>query len=68
MREVTDFGIAKVIDEQTRTRTFKGSQHVAYMAPEGWEYQTNTIKLDVYSVGLVYYQILAEASIASIRI
>ena len=56
--KISDFGISKVIDEQTRTHTFKGAQHIAYMAPEGWESQTNTFKLDVYSVGLVYYQIL----------
>jgi len=28
------------------------------MAPEGWANQTNTIKIDVYSVGLVFYEIL----------
>jgi eukaryotic-like serine/threonine-protein kinase len=56
--KIGDFGISKVIDEQTRTNTFKGAQHIHYMAPEGWESQTNTFKLDVYSVGLVYYQIL----------
>jgi eukaryotic-like serine/threonine-protein kinase len=56
--KISDFGISKVVDEQTRTQTFKGAQHIAYMAPEGWESQTNTYKLDVYSVGLVYYQIL----------
>jgi len=56
--KISDFGISKVIDEQTRTHTFKGAQHIAYMAPEGWESQTNTFKLDIYSVGIVYYQIL----------
>ena len=47
--KISDFGISKVIDEQTRTHTFKGAQHIAYMAPEGWEIETNTFKLDVYS-------------------
>lgn len=56
--KIGDFGISKVIDEQTRTMTFKGGQHVMYMAPEGWENQTNSYKLDVYSVGLVFYEIL----------
>jgi serine/threonine protein kinase len=28
------------------------------MAPEGWRIETNTKKIDVYSVGLVFYQIL----------
>jgi hypothetical protein len=57
--KISDFGISKFIDESTRLHTFKGGQHIAYMAPEGWRNQPNTFKLDVYSVGLVFYQILA---------
>src|SRR6202050_2526384 len=53
-----DFGISKFVDESTRLHTFKGGQHIAYMAPEGWQNQTNTVYLDVYSVGLVFYEIL----------
>lgn len=56
--KVADFGISKFLDESTRTYSFKGGQHVAYMAPEGWQELPNTPKLDVYSVGLVFYQIL----------
>jgi eukaryotic-like serine/threonine-protein kinase len=56
--KIGDFGISKFVDESTRSKTFKGGQHIAYMAPEGWLYQANTFKVDVYSVGLVYYQIL----------
>lgn len=56
--KIGDFGISKFVDESTRTKTFKGGQHIAYMAPEGWLYQANTFAIDVYSVGLVYYQIL----------
>jgi serine/threonine protein kinase len=56
--KIGDFGISKFVDESTRLHTFKGAQHIAYMAPEGWENQANTIKIDVYSVGLVFYEIL----------
>jgi eukaryotic-like serine/threonine-protein kinase len=56
--KIGDFGISKFVDEGTRLHTFKGGQHLAYMAPEGWQNQTNTFKLDVYSVGLLFYQIL----------
>lgn len=56
--KIGDFGISKFVDESTRLHTFKGGQHVAYMAPEGWQNQSNTFKLDVYSVGLLFYQIL----------
>jgi serine/threonine protein kinase len=58
--KIGDFGISKFVDESTRQHTFKGGQHPAYMAPEGWQSQTNTPKLDVYSVGLVFYEILAS--------
>jgi len=56
--KISDFGISKFADESTRTQTFKGGQHIAYMAPEAWQNQTNTFKIDVYSVGLVFHQIL----------
>jgi serine/threonine protein kinase len=56
--KIGDFGISKFVDESTRLHTFKGAQHIAYMAPEGWQTQTNTVYLDVYSVGLVFYEIL----------
>jgi hypothetical protein len=56
--KIGDFGISKFVDESTRLHTFKGGQHMAYMAPEGWQNQTNTVYLDVYSVGLVFYEIL----------
>lgn len=51
-------GKLKIGDFGTRLHSFKGCQHIAYMAPEGWENQANTVKLDVYAVGLVFYQIL----------
>lgn len=56
--KIGDFGLSKIVDARIRTRTFKGGQHVCYMAPEAWELRTNTIALDVYSVGLVFYEIL----------
>ncbi len=56
--KIGDFGISKFVDESTRLHTFKGHQHIWYMAPEGWVNQANTIKIDAYSVGLVFYEIL----------
>ncbi|MFL6307436.1 MAG: serine/threonine protein kinase [Candidatus Sulfotelmatobacter sp.] len=56
--KISDFGISKFVDESTRLHTFKGGQHVAYMAPEGWAGDTNTHKLDVYAVGVVFFEIL----------
>lgn len=56
--KIGDFGISKFANDRTRPYTFKGGQHVAYMAPEGWVNEQNTFKLDVYAVGLVFSQIL----------
>lgn len=56
--KISDFGISKFVDESTRLHTFKGGQHIAYMAPEGWVNEKNTFKLDVYAVGLLFFEIL----------
>lgn len=55
---IADFGIAKVVVELTRPETFKGIQSIWYMAPEVWRDERHTPKIDVYSAGLVFYQIL----------
>lgn len=55
---IADFGISKIAIDPTRPETFKGTQAVLYMAPEVWNQQKNSIKIDVYSVGLVFYEIL----------
>jgi serine/threonine protein kinase len=55
---IADFGIAKIVSDPTRPETFKGIQAVWYMAPEVWRQEKNTFKIDVYSAGLVFYQIL----------
>lgn len=55
--KISDFGLAKVAIQQTRTATFKGIGHLAYLAPEGWQGEANTIQMDIYSMGLVFYQL-----------
>jgi serine/threonine protein kinase len=56
--KITDFGLSKLVTERTRTLTFKGVGPIRYMAPEAWQLQQNTPKMDIYSVGLVFYEIL----------
>jgi serine/threonine protein kinase len=56
--KITDFGLSKLVAERTRTLTFKGVGPIRYMAPEAWRMQSNTPKMDIYSVGLVFYEIL----------
>src|SRR6267142_3493536 len=59
--KIADFGIARIGSEYTRPETFKGIQMFWYKAPEVWRQEKNTFKIDVYSVGLVFYQILTLA-------
>ncbi|MHB8276461.1 MAG: serine/threonine-protein kinase [Candidatus Humimicrobiaceae bacterium] len=55
--KVADFGLSKVVDAATRSQTFKGIQHIMYAAPEVWMQEKNTIAMDIYSMGIVYYEI-----------
>jgi serine/threonine protein kinase len=58
--KLTDFGLAKLAADETRTLTFKGVQHIHYKAPEGWKTEKNSFLMDVYSAGLVFFEILAR--------
>lgn len=55
---VADFGLAKYIDEKTRTRSFKGYGTVPYMSPECWAGDTNTVGMDIYALGIMFFEIL----------
>jgi len=47
---ITDFGLAKYIDEKTRTRSFKGYGTIPYMSPECWAGDNNTISMDEFTL------------------
>ncbi len=55
--KITDFGLSKLVDTVTRTNTFKGIQHIYYKAPESWKMHKNTIQMDMYSAGIVFYEL-----------
>jgi len=61
--KVMDFGIAKVLDEKTMALTQDGSVlgTPAYMSPEQCSGGTVDARSDVYSVGVLLYQMLAGA-------
>lgn len=56
--KIADLGLSKIMGAATRTRTFKGAQHAFYMAPEGWKLETNTIQLDMYAMGIVFFEMI----------
>lgn len=55
--KISDFGLAKYIDENTRTKTYKGWGTYKYMAPESWVLGTMSKATDIYSLGIVFYEL-----------
>lgn len=51
--KVGDFGLAKFVDEATRTLTFKGAGTPRYMAPEVWFGHHATPATDLYALGVM---------------
>lgn len=56
---LTDFGLAKYVEDATKSKTFKGSGTYPYMSPECWTNQTNSPAMDIYSLGIIFFEILA---------
>lgn len=55
--KITDFGLAKYSEATTRNITFKGYGTQPYCAPEVWKNEKNTILMDIYSMGIVFYEL-----------
>ena len=54
--KIGDFGLAKFVDEATRTLTFKGSGTPRYMAPEVWTGQHAVAATDLYALGVMFFE------------
>jgi len=55
--KISDFGLSKIVEDKTRTLTFKGYGTIKYASPECLKYEKNSIKMDIYSMGIVFYEI-----------
>lgn len=55
--KISDFGLSKYSKDATRTLTFKGYGTVGYVAPEAWGNDKNTIQMDIYSMGIVFFEL-----------
>jgi serine/threonine-protein kinase len=58
---ISDFGLAKYIDEATRTKTFKGWGSLPYMAPETFRGESADWRSDQYSLGVVFHELATLA-------
>jgi serine/threonine protein kinase len=56
--KISDFGLSKYVEEATRTQTYKGEGTHPYMAPETWELAHQSIKTDIYSLGIIFYELV----------
>jgi serine/threonine protein kinase len=56
--KISDFGLSKYVEEATRTQTYKGEGTYPYMAPETWELAHQSIQTDIYSLGIVFYELV----------
>ena len=55
--KISDFGLAKYAESTTRMVTFKGYGTSSYCAPEVWSGEKNTLQMDIYSMGIVFYEL-----------
>jgi serine/threonine protein kinase len=55
--KISDFGLSKVVGMATRTGTFKGINHYKYCAPEALKLDKNLPAMDMYSMGMVFYEL-----------
>ena len=55
--KITDFGLSKISGESTKTMSFKNGGTPLYIAPEAWNNDKNTIQMDIYSMGIVFFQL-----------
>lgn len=55
--KISDFGLSKLSKDTTKSMTFKGYGTAPYIAPEVWRNQKTTIQVDIYSMGIVFYEL-----------
>ncbi len=55
--KIADFGLSKIVGAATRTQTLKGINHIMYCAPEAWRLDKNLPSMDMYSMGITFYEI-----------
>ena len=53
-----DFGLAKIVNTKTRSNSFKGAGTYPYMAPECWTFDSNSFEMDIYSLGIIFFEVL----------
>jgi eukaryotic-like serine/threonine-protein kinase len=58
---LADFGIARYAEATTDAETRKHALTAAYAAPERWRFERATTASDIYSLGVIAYELLLNA-------
>ncbi|MGY0790099.1 serine/threonine-protein kinase [Azospirillum argentinense] len=58
---ITDFGIARLIDSATASKTLKGCMTPEYAAPEIWNSERATNATDIYALGCIGTELISGA-------
>jgi serine/threonine protein kinase len=59
--KVTNFGMSRVLEQKEEGKTKSGIGPVCWMAPESLAAMTYSMKSDVWSFGIVVYEIVAQS-------
>lgn len=59
--KIADFGLSKFVSAATRSQTFKGAGTLAYQSPESFTLEENSPAMDVYSAGVLFFELLCNA-------
>ena len=65
--KLTDFGIAKAITMRTPRESKVLMGKLPYMSPEQARYQGTTPRSDIFSLGLIYYELLTGRQVYRVR-
>ena len=57
---ISDFGNSTFIDDLASAKTQKGIGTYAYMAPECWTNDNNNFGIDIYALGICFYELITK--------
>ncbi|BFR49121.1 serine/threonine protein kinase [Nitratidesulfovibrio sp. HK-II] len=56
--KISDFGIAKFVEEATSKKTLRDALTPPYASPEQWNFEHPTQKTDIYAIGCIAFTLL----------
>lgn len=57
--KLADFGMSRLLEDDTESLSYRGMGTHPYMAPEIWRNESATVKTDLYAYGVLMFEILS---------